>query len=293
MRVDARSSPGRVAAVLALCACLSINAAPAPAGVERARNPALAGSYWGDGERGWFWYEDPFLEEGEKPQAKPREALPPKEPRKAPELVELEELQKRLEEARKIAVIRPTEQNVLRYLRMEADVVRRASHFADVARRVGWTNPELDMSLEGRPTNPLAIRAYDQKVLADSEATIKTLSQDHAVFFFFRSDCPYCHVYAPILEQFASRFGLTVVPISLDGGGVPQFPEPRQDNGIARTLNVNQVPATFLAQPSTGAVIPVGYGVLSTDQLLDRMTVLSSPETRKELPGIAKTLSLN
>ena len=256
-------------------------------------NRSFANSYWGDEERGWFWYEDPMLEpdarEAPKPADKP---APTKEPRKAPELVELERLQKRLEDYRKIAIMRPTEGNVLRYMRLEAEVIRKASHFADVAQRLGWTNPELDMSLEGRPVNPLAVRAYDQQQIQDNEAAIREVSKDHAIFFFFRGDCHYCHAYAPILEQFASRFGFTVVAISLDGGAVPQFPAPRADNGISRSLGVSQVPATFLAQPFSGTITPLGFGVLSTDQLINRVAVISSPETKRELPGLAKRMTL-
>ena len=124
------------------------------------------------------------------------------------------------------------------------------------------------------------------------EAAIREVSKDHAIFFFFRGDCPYCHAYAPILEQFASRFGFTVVAISLDGGAVPQFPAPRADNGISRSLGVSQVPATFLAQPFSGTITPLGFGVLSTDQLINRVAVISSPETKRELPGLAKRLPL-
>lgn len=268
-------------------------AAPARDAAGLSRNPSFAGSYWGDLERGWFWYEDPLLDPEPPKVVAPVAPPTTKQPRKAPELVELERLQRQLEEARKIAVIRPTEQNVLRYMRLEADVVRRATKFSEVAQRLGWTNPELDMSLEGRPVNPLALQAYNQKSLAESESAIKALSRDHALFFFFRSDCPYCHTYAPILEQFASRFGLMIVPISLDGGGIPSFESPRTDNGIARTLNVTQVPATFLAHPSSGTITPVGFGVLSTDQLINRVTVISSPDTQRDLPSLARKITLD
>lgn len=252
---------------------------------------SFSGTYWGDMERGWFWYEDPLVEPEVKQPRKPAEAQPrSKMPGKAPEVVELERLQKELEDARKIAIMRPTERNVLRYMRLEAEAIRKASQFADVAQRLGWTHAELDMTLDGRPVNPLAIQAYNQKTLADADVTLRALSQDHAIFFFFRGDCPYCHAYAPILEQFASKFGFTVVPVSLDGGKLPQFPQARDDNGIAQSLGVTQVPATFLAQPYSGTITPLGFGVLSTDQLVDRITVISSPATKRDLPGLAKQL---
>ena len=77
---------------------------------------------------------------------------------------------------------------------------------------------------------------------------------------------------------------------ALDGGGLPEFPTPRPDNGIARTLNVDQVPATFIAQPFAGTITPLGFGVLSTSQLSERLTVVMSPQTRGMLPNLTQRL---
>lgn len=264
-----------------------------PDRLQRISNPPsrlLGNSYWGDEERGWFWYEDPLLDEPPKPFVeRPREQKK-QEPRKAKEIVELERLQKRLEDARKIAIMNPTEANVLRYMELEARVVRQASYFADVAQRLGWTHSQLDMTLEGRPVNALAIQTYNQQEQIAQARTIADLAKDHVIFFFFRGDCPYCHTYAPILKSFAEQNGMTVVPVSLDGAGLPEFPTPRQDNGIARTLNVDQVPATFIAQPYSGTITPLGFGVLSTSQLSERVTVVMSPQTRGMLPNLTQRL---
>jgi conjugal transfer pilus assembly protein TraF len=65
------------------------------------------------------------------------------------------------------------------------------------------------------------------------------------LFFFYRSDCPYCHAFAPTLAAFQARHGIQVVAISVDGGPLPGFPNARPDNGIATTLKVSQVPAVF------------------------------------------------
>ena len=186
----------------------------------------------------------------------------------------MERLQKRLEDTRKIAIMNPTESNVLRYMELEAKVVRQASYFADVAQRLGWTHSQLDLTLEGRPVNALAIQTYNQQEQIAQARTIADLAKDHVIFFFFR-DCPYCHTYAPILKAFAEQNGMTVVPVSLDGGGLPEFPTPRQDNGIARTLNVDQVPATFLAQPEINMRIQT-LRAASLDLLRGTMALLAS-----------------
>lgn len=251
--------------------------------------------YWYDSWRGWHFYEDPAPEERERP-ALPSKAVPPTlpaQPLKAPELVEFEHLQKTLEDTRNIAIMRPTEANVRRYMELEAQVVARASYFADVAQRVAWATPALDPTLQGRPVNAKALEVFEQTELTDRSRTIADLGKDHVLFFFYRSDCPYCHAFAPTLEAFQARHGIQVVAISVDGGPMPGFPNARPDNGIATTLKVSQVPAVFLAQPFTGKITPIGFGVLSESQLLERIAVVSGPQAEAMLPSTTQRLALH
>ncbi|TMW79472.1 redoxin domain-containing protein, partial [Thauera sp. UPWRP] len=213
-------------------------------------------------------------------------------PSKAPELVEFERLQKTLEDTRNIAIMRPTEANVRRYMELESQVVARASYFADVAQRVAWATPELDPTLQGRPVNAKALEVFEQTQQAGRSRAIADLGTDHVLFFFYRSDCPYCHAFAPILAAFQARHGLQVVAVSMDGGPMPGFPEARPDNGIATTLKVTQVPAIFLAQPFTGRITPIGFGVLSESQLLERLAIVSTPQGEAMLPSATRQIDL-
>lgn len=249
--------------------------------------------YWSDGWRGWHFYEDPPLEESVRtvrraPAPPPRPATPPR----PPELVEFERLQKTLEDLRNIAIMRPTETNVRRYMELEMQVVNRASYFADVAQRVAWATPELDPTLQGRPVNAQALEVFDQKQRSDRSTSVESLGRDHVLFFFYRSDCPYCHAFAPTLQAFEARHGIQVVAVSVDGGTMPGFPKARSDNGIATALKVAQVPAVFLAQPFTGKITPIGFGVLSESQLLERIATVASPVGEAMLPGATQRLAL-
>ena len=243
----------------------------------RAQTPASP--YWSDAWRGWHFYEDP------EPDAQDRRAPPPKtvsptaKPKalRPPEIAEFERLQRTLEETRNIAIMRPTEANVRRFMELESRVVARASTFADVAQRVAWATPELDPTLQGRPVNAKALEVFEQQQMSQRTENIGTLGRDHVLFFFFRGDCPYCHAFAPTLGAFEARYGIKVVAISIDGGAMPGFPDARRDNGIATTLKVSQVPAVYLAQPFTGRIMPIGFGVLSESQLLERIAVVSAP----------------
>ena len=207
---------------------------------------------------------------------------PRRSPPKPPEIVEFERLQKALEERRHIAIMRPTESNVRRYMELEAQVVSRASTFADVAQRIAWASPELDPTLQGRPVNAKALEVFDQLQTAQRSQSISALGRDHVLFFFFRSDCPYCHAFAPTLEAFQTRHGIKVVAISVDGGPIPGFADARRDNGIATTLRVS------LAQPFTGKITPIGFGVLSEAQLVERISMVAASRDSAATPLLAR-----
>jgi len=291
----ARRGPGSIGGCIAISALgllfLANTAAAVPPTTKTAVDrdeTRVDDSYWRDRERGWFWYDDPLPERNEGPQPKPK-ALPtisaPTGPKRPRELVEFEALQKRVEDLRNIAIINPSEQNIRSYLNIQNFVIEKASTFADVAQRVIWASPELDPTVTGRPVNAKALEVFDREQAGARTNTVAQLAQTHALFFFFRSDCPYCHQFAPLLKDFEAKFGLKIVPISVDGGGLPEFRSPRVDNGIARTLDVRQVPALFLAEPRGGKITPIGYGVLSESELLERIFVVTQPDADKFVPS--------
>lgn len=265
-------------------------------------SPAASGAgsepprFWGDTWRGWHFYEDPVPEPEPARSVPPKPAGPPatsRDPRRdprPPELLELERLRRRVEDLRGIAVMRPTEANVRRYMELEAKVVAQASTFADVAQRVAWTTPELDPSLQGRPVNAKALEVFEARQMGDRSRSITELGRDHVLLFFFRGDCPYCHTFAPTLEAFQGRHGIRVEAVSLDGGALPGFASARRDNGAATALRVAQVPAVYLAQPLTGRIVPIGFGVLSESQLLERISAAAAPAFEAMVPSAVRQL---
>ena len=243
-----------------------------------AAEPSSPLRYWSDTWRGWHFYEEPEPEFEHRGLPPPRPARSPSKPvpNRPAELIDFERLQKALEETRHIAVMRPTEANVRRYMELEAHVVARASTFADMAQRIAWASPELDPTLQGRPVNAKALEVFDQLQMAQRSESIGALGRDHVLLFFFRGDCPYCHAFAPTLQAFQARHGIRVVAVSVDGGSIPGFADARRDNGISRTLQVSQVPAVYLAQPFTGVITPIGFGVLSEAQLVERIAIVGA-----------------
>jgi conjugal transfer pilus assembly protein TraF len=270
---------------------LALTAAPTLGWADATAETKSSVSYWQRLQEGWFWYEDP-----PKPREEERSPVAPAAgtpiPPKPRELAEHETLVKRLEDLRNIAFMNPTEGNVKAYLDMQTHVVEKASMFADVWQRVVWANPYMDFTVRGRPVNAQALEVYDRQKERATSDLLASLSRTHVLFFFFRSDCPYCHQFAPLLRNFEREFGLTIFPISVDGGGLPDFPNPNRDNGIVTNLGVNTVPALFLASPSKGEIIPLGAGLMSETELLERIRIATKPVETQPTSSAPTTASV-
>jgi conjugal transfer pilus assembly protein TraF len=195
------------------------------------------------------------------------------------EEVELEEIKTQLERLRRIAVVKPTKANVERYMRFKREQLDRASLFADVARRVVWAQPNLDYTLQ-RPTGNLAKHSWIDQRRQATQSALQQVPEHYGLFFFFRADCPFCHKFAPVLRDFADRYALDVLAVSLDGGGLPHWPEAVPNAGQAQRLGFDRLPVPSLAlvNKANGEVTPIGFGLMSQQELSQRLYVLTHLE---------------
>jgi len=272
-------------ALIALLTALPAIAAHAtePPTAQPADIAETATVYWQQHREGWFWYRDP-----PPPAARPAPKAPatPARPR---ELADFEAMQQRLEALKRVAVMNPTDDNLMAYMRFQRMVMDRSQVFADRWQRLVWREPSLDYAFEGRPTNTLAIAAFDERQRERDTAAVRQLAASHGLVFVFRSDCPFCHRFAPVLKRFAQSHGLTVLAVSLDGGSLPEYPDARPDNGIAARLNARAVPALYLTQPSRREFRPVGFGLMSDTDLLERIAALAREADPTGLPNASRT----
>ena len=252
-------------------------------GVRDDSNPA----YWSDRWRGWHFYEDPPQEEVEPPSrpAPSTKRLDQQRVPRPPELVEFERLQKTLEDLRNIAIMRP-KRSERAPLHGVGDAGRTVPPTSPTSRSGGGMGDTRSRSLAaGLPRQRTGVGGLRATAAHRPLRLRSQPGRDH-VLFFYRSDRPYCHAFGPTLQAFEARHTVSrVVAVSVDGGPLPGLPRARPDNGIATALQVTQVPAVFLAQPSSGKIMPIGSGVLSESQLLERISIVSSPQGEAMLPA--------
>jgi conjugal transfer pilus assembly protein TraF len=230
---------------------------------------ASATSFFGDQNRGWHWYET--LPEPESPQE-----TPPETPQTASAQVKAyrEELENRLH----TAWLDPTPQNLKAYQEMQKDMMDRSKMFSTSWMQNVFQNPNLDHTLVS-PVNQQGRHLQIDLEKSRKEKVIQNLSQEYGLFFFFSSDCPYCHQFAPIVKRFAAIYGWDVIAVSGDGGGVAEFPNPESDNGLIQAWGIQTFPSLYAVNPNTQSAIPIAHGLTSLDEMETRiMTLAGDPQ---------------
>ena len=245
-------------------------------------------SLWACDSARFHWYCDQQEQKAEvtppaAPLLVPSAAAPSANASSAAQRIEIKDIktaeQMRVELKRRedLAIMDPSKEKLTDYLQLWQVVQDKGSTFADSWRRVVWQTPELDYALR-RPSNNLAIRTFNNDADARQEAQLRALAKDHGLIFFFKSDCPYCHTMAPAVRMMAERFGIEVLAVTVDGGGLPDFPRPQDGRGKAQAWGVQRVPALFMGSKLTGDRVALGFGVMSQSEIMERMFVLTGTQ---------------
>ena len=135
-------------------------------------------------------------------------------------------------------------------------------------------HPELD-KLTTYPSNGIAKEIYKNKQQQLVQQKIATLAKTHGLFFVFASHCLYCHAMAKTVKSFTNAYNWRVLPITLDGKTLPEFPNARRDNGMAAKLNIKNIPALIMIEPNKGEIMPIATGVISEEEIIERIDLLT------------------
>lgn len=260
-------------------------------GLQPAPTPAPAPAvppYYREHEEGWFWYRNPADD------AKPAVPVPPpvSPPGSKVELPANDPLQRLahqkedLERLQALAILEPTREHVAAYLEKHVALMEQSARFADAWQNVVWTTPEYDNTLRAPTGNAAYIQADVQSEALDQRLT--EAAQRYGLMFFFRGSCPHCHRFAPVLKTFAERYGFDILPVSLDGGTLPEFPKPQSNVDAAAALKVESVPAVYLIEPRTRTAAPAIFGYVGFSELAQRVdSALTEIAKQQDTQGVA------
>lgn len=274
-------APARNPAARRTAACLALAASLLPAAAAWAEDLPLVSTR--DGEDAfyceqrklgyWFYCRKPRPPEQEEPPAAPAASATGR----------LDAITAELRELKARAILEPTPANVTAYIRFQREQLDRASLFSDVWQRAIWQDPELDYTLQ-RPVSTLGKRQWQDARSAERDAVMAGLSGRYGLFYFFAQSCGACEVMSPIVKSVAGTWHIAVRAISTDGGSSRHFPNYTvETNQRARMgLEPRVTPAVVLWDAAKNRAIPIGYGVMSADELQDRIYLLTSKEAGRD-----------
>ena len=239
---------------------------PAPDATESSPNQDF---YCGARKLGTWFYCD-------RPKPRPNHKSAPA-PSSTAASERLAAISKQLDELKARAILEPSEANVTAYIRFQREQLDRASMFSDVWQRSMWQNPELDYTLQ-RPVSTLAKRAWIDNRKAEQELALRNLSKRYGIFYFYAQSCGACEIFAPILKSLATSSGFNVVAVSMDGGPNREFPNYVVDVGQHAKMGLTSkaTPALVLYDTVARRPIPIGTGILSADEITERIFTLTS-----------------
>lgn len=215
----------------------------------------------------WFYCE--------RPRPVEPEVAPPSAP-VSTAAEQLEAVTSELRELKARAILDPSPTNVTAYIRFQRAQLDRASLFGDVWQRAIWQTPELDYTLQ-RPVGTVAKRQWLDTRKAERDRTLSQLGKRYGLFYFFAQSCGACSVMSPIVKAVADTHGITVRAISTDGGPSETFPRYTVETNQRATMGLTSqvTPAVVLFDSATRTPIPIGYGVIAADELMDRIFALT------------------
>lgn len=216
----------------------------------------------------WFYCTRPE-QDGQPEAPQPTPAAPSYQARLAVITEQLRELKAR-------AILEPTPENVEAYIAFQREQLDRAGLFTDVWQRLLWQQPALDYTLK-RPVSTLGKQAWLDARRSAREAVMARLPERYGIFYFYASTCPSCRLMTPVLKSISQTYGLHIQAVSVDGGANPDFPDAVMDRGQGARMGLTSktVPALVLFDTATKQPIPIGHGLLSADEIMERVFILT------------------
>ncbi|HJT22636.1 MAG TPA: conjugal transfer protein TraF [Nitrospira sp.] len=261
----------------------------ASADFDRLFQPIEPPSEW----KGYYYYQDPLPDvDMILPQQLPQTPAMPLQPEQFKDAVALKEALKQLPvekidlqalpaawlkvlltAKREAALDQQTESNLLAYLRVHKETFNRSQRFTDMWQTVVWTHPELDFTA-GNPSSIVGHEIYAEQKKVEEEQLLTSMRDRMGLFFFYTSTCPFCQKQSQLLKVFADTYGISVKPVTRDGRSLVEWPDSEMDNGMGDQIGVNKVPVIYMAIPEEQFLVPIGAGVLTVQELHDRMVMI-------------------
>ncbi|MCE3045407.1 type-F conjugative transfer system pilin assembly protein TraF [Legionella sp. 16cNR16C] len=156
------------------------------------------------------------------------------------------------------------------FLSLQNYWLKESSRFKSLFQQTMLAYPEYDYAVT-HPTSNLGAKITDEVRGSQTVELINRLSKSHGLLFFYRGKSLYDLKQIPIVVDFCKRFGLSMMPVSVDGVTSAELLNSKVDKGQANRLGVRYFPALLLVNPVNQRVSPIAYGLTTQDVMMERI----------------------
>jgi len=186
----------------------------------------------------------------------------------------VEEIKQRTKELLSTAIVDPTQENVVEYMRHQKRLFEMADRFKDTWEVALLTHPELDYTAD-HPISAIALQTAGREEHIRQKERIRKIGQEAGIYFIFSSTCPYCIEQAKILKRFENSYEISVFPLTTNREGLPEYPDPAIGAWMVQKLSITKTPTLILAYPQEGKMLPLASGLITENELIRRILILN------------------
>lgn len=208
---------------------------------------------------GRYWYD-----ENQKAEEEDNQSQEPITKDNAQEQLSL--LQDQYKTAIALALLKPTHSNVKQYMLVQQKIMNLSDEFSNTWQKVLLSEASLNGELNA-PTAQFALDATKAMEYERVEACLKQNKSEWILIFVYDSTQKYSQLAGEMLESFQSDTGWSIVPVSLDGKDLPQWPNSKLTKDQGATLGVEASPAYILVNKTTEEIKHAGYGAIAVSRL--------------------------
>lgn len=235
--------------------------------------------YWRSRADGWHFYErnPPPRKKPKPPMLLPAQPPAPSNTPAEPAVLSSAWLRDNLPRYRDAAIDNPTPENVELLAYLQRLATDRAEQFSQVWTRVVTSNPALDETARS-PISALQQRAAQAEMSVAKKQAMAKIVERVGLWYFYLSTCPFCAKQEPILESVQANIGLSILPISLDGGAPPTWGDVAylNNSGQAEELGVMVTPTLVVADTATGELHNLSAGLRTESEIESRLLELAA-----------------
>lgn len=206
---------------------------------------------------GWAFYED---EERSQERVSKEEPAPP-----SPQ-EQLHEVKRNLEMLLADALLNPTPDNTLRYMKAQQDWLLKSARFSNSWRKVLLAHPELDPTATSFAVSHYGRQIQKNLMQEEKDQLILSLTKQYGLFFFYEGGSKISQAFAKVVKAFTVKYQWTLVGITVDGISLSEIPT-QADSNTSEKLGIRIFPALIAFDPKTHVAVPLAFGLKALDQI--------------------------